>query len=365
MNVSDYNTFLAFVRYGIGHANVIDTIKISNWSEMKELAERQELSAIVLDGIDILKQSCHNDQCCSFPPQQLALQWIGEVLTGYELRYQQYEKALETLSGFYNIHGYRMMVLKGYALSLDWPNPKHRPCGDIDIWQFGEYKKADAILTKEKGIKIDKTHHHHTIFYWKDFMVENHYDFIEVQSLKSNEELEMLFKEKGMDDSHYVELNDVKVYLPSPNLHALFLMRHMVAHFSSVSITLRQVLDWAFLVEKHAKEIDWEWLMDVLKKYHMKDFFNIINAICVEDLGFSVDIFPEVQFNHELKGRVLEDILNPEYVTNEPNGILSRVIYKYKRWQGNSWKQKLCFKENRAALFISGICAHLLKPSWK
>lgn len=145
-----------------------------------------------------------------------------------------------------------MMVLKGYACSLDWPKPNHRPCGDIDIWQFGDYKEADAILSSEKGIKIDDLHEHHTIFNWRDFTVENHYDFIDVQHRKSSPVLEMILKELGKDVTHYVELNDTstgtisKVYLPSPNLHALFLLRHCMEHFASTELTLRQLLDWAF-----------------------------------------------------------------------------------------------------------------------
>lgn len=73
-----------------------------------------------------------------------------------------------------------MMILKGYACSLDWPKPEHRPCGNIDIWLFGKQKEADALLANKKGLEIDSSHHHHhTIFYWRDFMVENHYDFFD------------------------------------------------------------------------------------------------------------------------------------------------------------------------------------------
>lgn len=196
------------------------------------------------------------------------------------------------------------MVLKGYACSLDWPKPEHRPCGDIDIWQFGKQKEGDSLLESEKIIKIDKSHHHHTVYERRGFTVENHYDFVNVHGYKSSTELEKIFKELGQDDTHFVEIKGAKVYLPSPNLHALFLIRHMVSHFAAAEIKLRQVLDWAFFVEKHTKEIDWEWLLDIINKYHMMDFFNLINAICVDDLGFAADIFPTVQFLPELKERV-------------------------------------------------------------
>lgn len=255
------------------------------------------------------------------------------------------------------------MVLKGYACSLDWPKPEHRPCGDIDIWQFGKQKEADRLIAREKGIKVDTSHHHHTVFSWRDFMVENHYDFVNVHGHKSSTELEKVFKELGANDSHFVDVYGEKVYIPSPNLHALFLIRHMVSHFAAAEVSLRQVLDWAFFVEKHTKEIDWEWLLGILDKYHMRDFFNLINAICVDDLGFGADIFPIVHFLPELKERVLEDILDPAYGAKEPSSFVPRIIYKYRRWQGNAWKQKLCYSESRWESFWKGLWAHILKPS--
>ena len=365
MNID--NVFLSLVRLGIGtykNAKIPDDV---DWVKLKVLADEQGLTAVVMDGIERFKSL--NVQKVQGPDKQLLLQWIGEVMQSYEQRYVQYEKTISSLAEFYNQHGYKMMVLKGYACSLDWSKSNYRPCGDIDIWLFGKQKEADAALyawfksSKVQEFKIDKSHHHHTVFYWNDFMVENHYDFLNVHSRKPNIELEKIFKELGKNDSHSIELREEKVYLPSPNLHALFLMRHLVAHFTSVSITLRQVLDWAFFVEKHTKEVDWEWLIGVLKKYHMIEFYNTINAICVGDLGFDASIFPNVQFHPDLKDKVLNDILYPKYSATEPSHLIPRLLYKYRRWQGNAWKQKLCYSESRWLAFWNGLWAHLIKPS--
>ena len=340
-------------------------------------------------------------------PKRVRLEWIGEVLQGYEYRYELYRRAIAEMAQFYNSHGFKMMVLKGYACSLDWPKPEHRPTGDIDIWQFGEQKAADAALLNlndidnqgspegsksqknltQNHIEIDNSHHHHTVFYWRDFMVENHYDFLNVHAHKSSRELEKVFKELGKDDSHFVYVYGEKVYMPSPNLHALFLIRHMVAHFVGAEITLRQVLDWAFFAEKHTKEIDWKWLEEQLMKFHMMDFYNCINAICVGDLGFDVKIFPSVkltsstsdstqdssnrfdspslfpQFDPSLKERILNDILSPEFQGEEPRGFFARIAFKYRRWQANAWKQELCHPESRWETFWSGVWNHLLKPA--
>lgn len=347
-------TFLSLVKLAIGHRSAL--FGVDDWQAIKALADKQGLTAVVVDGIEQLPDTKR-------PPKELLLQWIGEVFQSYENRYKLYQRAIAELAGWYNAHGYKMMVLKGCACGNNWPKPEHRPCGDIDIWMFGKQNESDSLLAKEKGIKLDASHHHHTVFDWHGFTVENHYDFVNVHAHKSSAELEKIFKQLGQDDSRAVEVNGEKVYLPSPNLHALFLIRHMVSHFAAAEITLRQVLDWAFFVEKHTKEVDWVWLDGMLDKFHMKEFVSCINAICVEDLGFSVDIFPAAQFIPELKERVLEDILDPEYTAAEPRGFFPRVIYKYKRWQGNAWKQKMCYGESRWLMFWSGIWAKILKPA--
>lgn len=234
---------------------------------------------------------------------------------------------------------------------------------DIDIWQFGEQKEADAVLAKEKGVKIDTSHHHHTVFEWDGFSVENHYDFINVHHHKSNAEFEKILKHLGEDDSYTVEVKGEKVYLPSPNLHALFLLKHLMMHFASEGIMLRQVVDWGFFVEKHGKDIDWNYVLDVFDQFGMHQMFNTINAICVGDLGFDVAYFPTVQFDPNLKDRVLNEILAPKYSASVPKNIFSRVTFKLHRWRDNEWKHQLCYKDSMWSAFWSGVWNHLLKPS--
>ena len=360
---SIYETLLQFVKFGLGISKVANNPHDVDWNALKALADKQGVSAVVLDALNsdstILTDTI---------PVQMKLEWIGEVLRDYELRYELYKKAISDLAGFYNAHGYKMMLLKGYGCSLNWPKPNHRPCGDIDIWLFGLQAEADLTLAKETGFKIDGSHEHHTIFGWKGFMVENHYDFIGIHHRKSSTELEQIFKELGKDDTHRMKLKDVstgsttKVYLPSPNLHALFLLRHCMEHFASAELTIRQLLDWAFFVEKHTIDIDWKWLEGILDKFGMLPAYSIFNAICVNDLEFDKDVFPKVQFDPLLKERVLKDILEPEFCEVTPEGLLSRMFFKYHRWRSNGWKNDLCFKESMWSAFWSGVWGHILKP---
>lgn len=360
-----YDEFLSLVCLGIGTRTVNNSLLTVHgsgsfdWNELKALAEQQGLSAVVLDGIERLPEQKR-------PPKLFLLEWIGETLQGYEYRYELYCRAISEMAGFYNSHGFKMMVLKGYACSLDWPKPEHRPTGDIDIWQFGQYRAADALLSSEQGVSVDSSHHHHTVFYWRDFMVENHYDFINVHHHRSNAEYERILKKLGTDDSHSVELYGEKVYLPSPNLHALFLLKHTMLHFASGEISMRQVLDWGFFVEKHGSEVDWQYVMEVLERFGMRELYEVFNAICVEDLGFAGSMFqvpcPTSEVDRALKERVLNEILSPEFVGETPTALIPRIVFKYRRWKANGWKHRLCYRESMWSAFWSGVWNHLLKP---
>lgn len=360
------DNFLRLVRLGIGHSAESLSGPV-DWGEVEALATKQGLLGVVLDGINCHTDSTKNTDTISYKKK---LEWLGKVMQGYELRYKDYRKALTELATFYSRHGYKMMVLKGYACGKDWPRPEHRPYGDIDIWLFGKQKEADAILAKETGIVIDRSHHHHTVFNWMGFTVENHYDFVNVYARQSSAVMEKVFKELGQDDSHVAEVNGQKVYLPSPNLHALFLLKHSVSHFVGANISLRQVLDWAFFVEKHTDEIDWEWLNGMIDRFHMRDFVYCINAICVEDLGFqpveSLKFRVESQLEsaefRKLKERVLSDILEPAFTAETPKPLIPRAIFKYKRWKGNGWKHKLCYGTSRWDGFLTLLMSHLMKP---
>lgn len=347
-------SFLALVRLGIG--NPMGALpETMDWPALQILANQQGLSAIVIDGIEKLPEKLR-------PPKVLLLQWIGELLQSYEYRYELYRRAIAELAGFYNEHHFKMMVLKGYACSIDWPKPEHRPCGDIDIWLFGKSHETDLLIEREKGIEVNRSEPHHTVFYWQDFMVENHFDFIDVNHHQSHRALEKTLKELGKDDTHSAELYGEKVYIPSPNLHALFLQRHSMLHFAFGEFSFRQLLDWAFFVKAHGKEVDWKWLMNVLEQHGMTPLFNLFNAICIENLGFEAELFPRAEVEPVLKQRVLKEIFQPEFSETQPAGLVPRVAFKFRRWKANGWKHALCYKESMWSAFWSGVWGHLLKP---
>ena len=95
----------------------------------------------------------------------------------------------------------------------------------------------------------------------------------------------------------------------------------------------------------------------------MRDFYNTINAICVEDLGFDSNDYPYIQYSPSIKDKVLYDLFIPVFDGGKPTKLLPRIIWKVRRWKANKWKHKLCYNESMWSAFWSGVWSHMLKPS--
>lgn len=348
------------VRAGTGHASG-ELLEAVDWRALSALADRQGLTAVVWDAVaGLMNQGALTGK--RELPKDLKYEWFGNALF-YEQKYETYKAAIGSLAEFYAEHGFRMMLLKGYGLSLDYPVPEHRPCGDIDVWLFGKYREADAAIVRDAGIKVDDSKHLHIVFKWKGYTVENHFDFMNVHAHRSHARINVVFKELARDDRRFIEVNGARVYLPSANFNALFLLRHALSHFAAIGLNLRQVLDWGFFTEKHSAEIDWKWLEGMLERFYMRDFYDCLCRICVEDLGFSPGAFKiEPRVDSTVKVRVLNDIISPEFQGSEPKGLLGRVWFKFRRRCANTWKHRLCYREGVISSFFVSVWGHLLKP---
>lgn len=329
-----------------------------DWKAVYKLSAAQGVLAVAWDGLQrlidegVIPESLH-------PDRQLMLQWVYNVQV-IEDTFRKQEHAVAKLAGFYALNGIDMMLLKGYGLSLCYPVPEHRPCGDIDIWLYGRQKEGDDLL-RRKGVQIDEDKHHHTVFTINGVMVENHFDFLNVHSHIENREQELILRREVEAPSERVEVEGVSVNLPPANFNALFLLRHAAGHFAAEKIGLRHITDWGLFVVRYGSEIRWDWLETTAREYNMHRFLYCMNAIAVTVCGLEWSLFPKYE-RDELEERVFNDILSPEFSEARPLGFVKLNIYRIRRWLANRWKHELVYREGLVKTFIVQLYCHLLKP---
>lgn len=335
-----------------------------NWQEVMALACRQGVLGIIFDAMTTLPQE-------DTPDRNIILKLISKI-AAMEAIYQKHKMAIKDLAQFYSEEGIRIMLMKGYGLSLNWPQPDHRPVGDIDCYNFGAHELADHVVHDKLGITIDNSHHKHSVFHFKGATVENHYDFLNIYGHKSTAEIEqilkglVIFEETTSDvDTNTFKLRkcDIpNVWLPSIRFNLLYLLRHSGEHFASVDMTLRVVLDWAFYIKANAP-VDWEWLLETINKVGMKSYLAVLNAICIRFLGFDKELFPNLPVDDRMLERTIGDILHPEVEQAYYHNTIREIVFRFSRWWRNRWKHDMVFRESRYQSLKTQLWSHILKPT--
>lgn len=346
-----------------------------NWSKIYSISANHNISAIVWDYI---QQQIAEGKLLpkQLPTKAQKIQW-ALVTEQVEKKYAKQKQVIVKLARFFAEHNIKMMILKGYGLSLNYPVPNHRPCSDVDIWLFEEQQmpdgstkrcsaqqKADRLLQEHFNISIDEDKHHHTVFYIDGVMVENHYDFLNIHAHLSNRIIEERLQQLTQQPLEQVIVDDASVYLPSPDFHALFMLRHSASHFAAERIVIRHLLDWKYFMENYTKQIDWQSLRNIAQKTNMHKFLDCINAICIDHLGLPSDYIPEFERNSKLEERVWNEILHPEFNMQCPKnaGYIKSWSFMLRRWWSNRWKHRIVYNESLAKTFIVQLWSHLLKP---
>lgn len=361
--------------YNTNNSGIPQDISIEDWQDIYDLASDQGMTAMVWDKV---QESIANGELPleSQPARRLKIQWAINV-ERIEAKYAKQKAVIVKLASFLAGHNIKMMIIKGYGLSLNYPIPNHRPCGDIDIWLFEEevcpdgqiirksaQQRADNLLREHFNLPIDEDKHHHTVFYIDGVMVENHYDFINIHAHRSNRIIEQTLQQFVQSEMDEVNVEGIQIYLPSPNFHALFLLRHTAAHFAAESVGLRHLFDWRYFVEKYSAKIDWAMLNALSLQMNMHRFLNCMNAICIDYLGLPQSKVPSFMREKDLETRVLNEILQPEFNIQQPQnaGYLRSWIFMFRRWWANRWKHRIVYSEGLWATFFVQVWSHLLKP---
>lgn len=370
--------FFELLRIAIGNGDAMTRLPNSDeWDELYAMAKKQGVVELMFDGVQEV-QKIQVSQRSSEEDKQVSIQRINPLLLSKwygvkekcKIKYHKHREFIGRLAHFYEQRGIGMMLLKGYGLSLNYPDAEARKPGDVDIFLYdlggasskGDatlpvWKRADEAISKSFGVDIKTECEHHTKYTLDGISVENHYDFVNTRIRKSSQSIEKLFKELAEDTSNQIVIETTsgnqQVCLPSDNLNSIFLLRHTAGHFAAEGVSIRNVLDWGFFVQ-HAKQLDWEWLWDVARQYNMHLFLGCLNAICMEECGFDNSLFVQKEYDSSLKTKVLNEIMNgvnlPEHAS---------VWQRTRLWWQHRWKHKICYSDSMLSSFVYSIRANV------
>lgn len=254
---------------------------------------------------------------------------------------------MQELTNMFGKKGMDIMFFKGGALAQYYPNSEWRVFSDIDFYLYGRWKEGVDVM-EQHGICNRQYYHHNTEASLHGILLENHYDFIErvnhPKHLILDDKLKELATTEGYQKKACFLGDDIKnAYVMTPTMNAIFLLRHMAAHFASETIPLRMLYDWALFLKKEEKTIDWDTVIPLYECSDLIGFVGVIQYLLRTYLGMTFEAVPPISVDEEKALRVWDSIVNPPVSNPYKKYSMKYFEHEGKNFLGNRWKHKIVY----------------------
>lgn len=237
---------------------------------------------------------------------------------------------MQEVLGQLEAKGLHPVVLKGADIARLYRYPECRSSADCDLFVPESEENAALDVMKELGFEVEprkKGFYHseaiHPVYglfeihvnYWHD-------DLSDAVFGKENNEL------AEPSDLKKVDFCGSEITVVNGHDALMFLAVHLVKHFISTGMNIRQAFDFALYYSVSAKEEDASRFVEDAKKYGFFDFLQIVCSVFVRAGCFTQDEFPYMQTASEEEC----ELIFKEFDGYVPSGILFDKTWNYYRF---------------------------------
>lgn len=351
---------LDLLRFTLNGKSFNHSLSNDEWKTIYELAKKQTLTGILLEGIKKLPK----EQC---PPKQVLLQWFTNV-ENIRKRNQELNRLVIKVSQKFKKDGFKSVILKGQGNALLYPDPLLRTSGDIDIWL--DASKKDIIKYVRKYCPNEEIVYHHAEFpVMKACNIEVHFTPSWMNNYFKNKKLQKLFREfKDKQFTHEVSLPDSKekICIPTIEFNRIYILLHIYRHLFDEGIGLRQILDYYYVLKQECSEEEkansYKWIKELGMQrfcsavmYMMQEVFGLESKylICAPSVKEGKFLLDEImragnfgKYDERIVRKQNESHLhkyirkikrNSRFIKSYPNEVLWNPIFRL--WQ-YYWRKK-------------------------
>ena len=329
----------------------------ADWQHCFDLALKQDVLAMTFPAMSSLPKEMR-------PSFTLWSKWMAYAQSIAE-QSQYKRQVVEKMGSWLAEDGMTTTLIKGFSLSVLYPQPELREFSDIDIFSGENYASVNVCFAKH-GVKVDSVDGHHAYLKLDGISIEHHFAFSNTKVkdglVGPEEELQLL----AVKDSLPTSIPGIN--FPCPVFTALFVGWHAYEHFLQEKIELRHVIDWVFAL-KQLSEQEAETLIEIKRNTGWGEFCDTLTAIAVHQIGLPQEWFPKVEpISGEQEQRVWSDIIKSPRTPKSKSSNFRR-IYIAKRMLKNSWKFKTYSSMSATLLLLKYTVGHFktinLKTDYK
>lgn len=256
-----------------------------DWEKVYQLAEEQSVVGIVLAGFESSGVK---------PPQELLLQWIGEVQMIEQQNKSQNEYVGKLIERLRKEDIYALLV-KGQGIAQCYERPLWRSSGDIDLFLSGRnYEKAKKILMPlATSIDEEDTQELHLGMEINSWSVELHGTLRSCCLSRMDKIIDEAQNEVFYGGNVRSWMNgEVQIFLPAVDSDVIFIFTHILKHFFNGGIGLRQICDWCRLLWTYKDSMNCGLLESRIRMMGLMTEWKTFAFLAVNTLGMPEQAMP-------------------------------------------------------------------------
>lgn len=301
--MTENNLFFSLLQLGTGLTDRIELPVMNQtlWASVFSMAQKQAVLGIIMDAMNSLPSNIEK------PNRNMLLRLLSLVME-IEKKNMIVNHESKKWCEFFNEKGYGAILLKGQGVACLYPNPLHRSPGDIDMWVTGNENEIRKLAREELGAK-DFTYHHIGVHDMGTTELEIHTTPSWMYSYLRNRKLQRMFR-TWASSCKEIELPDAgRVCVPSDEMNRVYLLVHIYRHVFSEGIGLRQMTDYAMLLNRGCSDDDKAVFAGYMRELNIYGFAGAVMYVMKKVFGLKDEcllVEPDTEKGEKLLASIME-----------------------------------------------------------
>lgn len=307
------------------------------------LSETVGINGLAVSGFQKMVDSGFDLISATAGDKQQRMTWIGLAMMMEQKSTLQWRRVRKLVDLFAEKE-ITTVGLKGMTVAQWYPNPMHRDSCDFDCFllkkeadgKFGFAYEEGNKAVEAAGVQVDRNIYVHSVFEYKELLVENHHYLAAVKLSKRHRKMDALLRRLLVEEPLQPVL-DSRLMMGSPMFNAVFLTHHAHRHFLNEYMPIKLLCDWTLFIGKNPS-LDWERFWRYTDEFGMLRFTQSMTRLSCRLLGASVPFgLPMDEEADELLESSLWDI--PSASTGGKSlfqrrlGIISNLLHARRRYK--------------------------------
>ena len=299
------------------------------WQGIFDLAVKQSLDGIIYDGMMMLPEEQRPDRI-------LQLKWYGRVNKNVQV-HSLLNRVLVDIVDKFEEEDIPVLLLKGQGNASFYENPQHRQCGDIDLFIGTKNYERACQLIKAWGMDDAEECGKHLHGEWHGAHIEVHrFAAVFINPIKHRRFVK--WSEEMLNDRRHTFIPSTEtqpVPILQPDFNVFFVFYHLLHHFTSGGVGLRQFCDLARILHIYQGKLDLKELEKQLKSFGLMNQWQIIGYLLVHQIGLPQEYFPFYKDTRSQSEEVLRIVLEEgNFGYYAENRERKNTSYIGRKWEG-------------------------------